>query len=101
MIFADIDSTGIATWAGVLVTVLGATIGSFMAVRIGLVTLGGKVDAIATELAKVASGDTGIMGIVRTKIEQHDGEIREIFGRLHKVENEHAANHPRCPDLKP
>lgn len=93
MLLAQIDQAAIASWGLVLVTVFGATTGSFVAVRICLATLGAKVESLVNEVAKISSGDTGIMGIMRTKIDQHGNEIADIFIRLRRVEEEHARNH--------
>ena len=93
MLFAEMDPTAVATWAGVLVTILGATGGSFLAVRVCLATLGAKVESLTAEIGKISSGDTGIMGVMRTKIDQHGNEIQDIFGRLRTLESEHARNH--------
>ena len=93
MLIAEMDPTAVATWAGVLVTILGATGGSFLAVRICLAALGAKVESLVSEVAKISSGDTGIMGVMRTKIDQHGNEIQEIFARVRTLETEHARNH--------
>jgi hypothetical protein len=92
MLFAEMDATAVATWVGVLITILGATGGSFLAVRICLATLGAKVEALVSEVNKISSGDTGIMGVMRTKIDQHGNEIQDIFGRLRQIEADHARN---------
>jgi hypothetical protein len=93
MLFAEMDSTAIATWAGVIITILGASGGSFLASRIVLATLCAKVESLVGEVAKISSGDTGIMGVMRTKIDQHGNEIQELFGRVRTLETEHARNH--------
>jgi hypothetical protein len=93
MLIADLDPTAVATWAGILVTIAGASGGSFLASRIVLATLCAKVESLVSEVAKIASGDTGMMGIMRTKIDQHGNEIQDIFGRLRRLEEEHARNH--------
>ena len=94
MLISQIDQTAIATWVGIVVTIIGATSGSFLATRIVLAALGAKVEALVAEVAKISSGDTGIMGIIRTKVDQHGNEIEDIFKRLRVVETEHARNHP-------
>jgi hypothetical protein len=93
MLFAEMDATAIATWAGVLITIIGASGGSFLATRICLAALGAKVESLVSEVAKISSGDTGIMGVMRTKIDQHGNEIQELFGRVRTLETEHARNH--------
>jgi hypothetical protein len=93
MLIAELSPEVYATWAGIVVTICGATGGSFLASRIVLATLCAKVEALAGEVSKIASGDTGIMGVLRTKVDQHGNEIQEIFGRLRKVEDDHARNH--------
>ena len=100
MLLAQLDQTALATWAGIAITIVGATGGSFLASRNVLATLCAKVESLVAEVAKISSGDTGIMGVMRTKIDQHGNEIdkhsteiQELFGRVRTIETEHARNH--------
>ena len=84
----------------VIVPAICAALASFVGVKTGLATLTTKVDALTGELAKVASGDTGIMGVIRTKVDEHGNSIDDLFQRLHTLEVEHARNHgPRLEKI--
>ena len=53
--FAQLDPTAAGTWAGVALTIFGATAGSYAAVRVCLATLTAEVRAITKRLDEVAS----------------------------------------------
>lgn len=101
--FAQMDPTATATWAGILVTIIGCAVGSYVAVRIGLASLSIEVKSLRSFVEAIARGDTGLMGELRQKVDSHSVKIAELDSRVSRVQGqvlqmrtEHGINHPHC-----
>ena len=94
MLFCQLD-TGAVEAIGIVVTVGGATLGSYVAVRVGLASLAAEVANLSKWLTKVADGDTKTIGTIQATLADH-GRDRRLGKRLGHLELEHAARMGRC-----